>query len=134
MKIVVFLLACSILVCSVYSVDMSDEEYLDPDYDYSGPVDKRTRKSVVEQLSSLLKNMKTGEFKVDKRNKQGILSYLYDMARKEKRVAGGIPRLSTYQYLRALEEAAGRENRINDLSSGYEKRDRMRGGAWNSGK
>ena len=26
---------------------MSDEEYLDPDYDYSGPVDKRTRKSVV---------------------------------------------------------------------------------------
>ena len=26
---------------------------------------------ITEQLSSLLKNMKTGEFKVDKRNKQG---------------------------------------------------------------
>ena len=26
---------------------MSDEEYMDSDYDYSGPVDKRTRKSVV---------------------------------------------------------------------------------------
>eukprot|EP00088_Acartia_fossae_P015729 TRINITY_DN18687_c0_g1_i1.p1 TRINITY_DN18687_c0_g1~~TRINITY_DN18687_c0_g1_i1.p1 ORF type:complete len:140 (-),score=34.89 TRINITY_DN18687_c0_g1_i1:206-625(-) len=97
------------------------EDYLEDYQDYQDLMEKRGgRRSLVDQMVALVKNLKKGELSVTKRArsgpkqdeelsamkrayagpKQGILSYLYDLARKYKRGMRGDPRSVLYQYRR----------------------------------
>jgi hypothetical protein len=114
----VFILVCIFCVKSAYSASLGGtesepnnqglediEEYLADYHDYPDAFDKRGgRRSLVEQLSALMKNMKNGELSVNKRApggpKVGILNFLYDLARKYKRGMRGDPRAVMYQYRR----------------------------------
>merc|ERR1711953_394081 len=129
MKLLLIFVALAYIASVVNASDMDmDAEYLDYPV-----VDKRARKSLVDQMISLVSNMRNGRISVQKRHRKGIISYLYDLARKDKR--GGSSNFSLYQFLSDMEQEEAARRNLQELGNQpAEDKRGMKGAPWNNGK